>query len=57
MEKNRANHQQVVSEVEHSKKKMPQEDILEIVKQFINYFEEADRSESDGNRVNRGERF
>lgn len=41
----------------HHKKRRPKEDVLEIVKQFINYFEEADRSESDGNRIKRGERF
>lgn len=57
MEKNRVNHQLAASEVEHSKKKRPKEDILEIVKQFINYFEEADRSESNDNRVKRSERF
>lgn len=33
--------------LEKNKKKKPKEDILEIVKQFITYFEEADRSEKD----------
>ncbi len=57
MEKNRVNHHLAASKHEHSKKKRPKEDILEIVKEFINYFEEADRSESNGDRVKRGERF
>lgn len=33
------------------KKKRPKEDILEVVKQFISYFEETDRSEKDGNSI------
>lgn len=33
------------------KKKRPKEDILEVVKQFISYFEETDRSESNGNSI------
>lgn len=35
------------------KKRRPKEDVLEIVKQFINYFEEADRSEKNDNRIQR----
>ena len=34
-----------------NKKKRPKDDILEIVKQFISYFEETDRSEKDDNSI------
>lgn len=37
----------------HGKKKSPKEDILEIVKEFINYFEEVDRSQKDDNSIKR----
>lgn len=33
------------------KKKKPKDDILNIVKQFISYFEETDRSEKDDNGI------
>jgi len=33
------------------KRKRPKEDILDVVKQFINYFEETDRSEKDGHGI------
>lgn len=33
------------------KKKEPKDDILSIVKQFISYFEETDRSEKNDNSV------
>ena len=33
------------------KKKRPKEDILDVVKQFISYFEETDRSEKNGNSI------
>lgn len=33
------------------KKKEPKDDILDIVKQFISYFEETDRSEKNGNSI------
>ncbi len=36
-------------EQEKNKKKRPKDDILDIVKQFISYFEETDRSENNGN--------
>lgn len=39
--------------VAHGKKKRPKEDILEIVKEFINYFEEVDRSQKDDNSIKR----
>lgn len=52
MGENRITHEAMSSI--RNKKRRPKEDILEIVKQFINYFEEADRSESDGNRIKRG---
>lgn len=34
-----------------SKGKRPKEDILDIVKEFISYFEETDRSEKDDNSI------
>lgn len=33
------------------KKKKPKDDILNIVKQFISYFEETDRSEKNDNSI------
>lgn len=40
---------------QHEKKeqsgKKPKEDLLKIVRQFIGYFEEADRGEQDGDRI------
>lgn len=33
------------------KKKKPKDDILDIVKQFISYFEETDRSEKNDNSI------
>lgn len=36
---------------QETKKKRPKEDILDVVKQFISYFEETDRSEKNGNRI------
>ena len=32
-------------------KKKPKDDILDIVKQFISYFEETDRSEKNDNSI------
>ena len=33
------------------KKKRPKEDILDVVKQFISYFEETDRGEQHDNSI------
>lgn len=35
----------------HTKEKKPKDDILNIVKQFVSYFEETDRSEVNGNSI------
>lgn len=37
--------------IKKTTKKRPKDDILDIVKQFISYFEETDRSEKDDNRI------
>lgn len=37
--------------ITQSKRKRPKDDILEVVKQFISYFEETDRSERNDNRI------
>ena len=37
----------------HHKKKRPKDDILDVVKEFISYFEETDRSENNDNRIKR----
>lgn len=34
-----------------NKKKRPKEDILDVVKQFISYFEETDRGEQHDNSI------
>lgn len=39
--------------VNQPKRKRPKDDILDIVKEFISYFEETDRSENNDNRIKR----
>lgn len=39
--------------MDQEKNKDPKENILNVVKQFISYFEEIDRSEEDDNRIKR----
>lgn len=39
--------------LQQTKEKRPKDDILNIVKEFISYFEETDRSEEDDNSIKR----
>lgn len=39
--------------LQQTKEKRPKDDILNIVKEFISYFEETDRSEENDNGIKR----
>ena len=40
-------------QIDQEKEKGCKEDVLSVVKQFISYFEEIDRSREDDNRIKR----